>query len=183
MPRSRWTFAATPVAVHTVRKGMCAAVQGWGVVLDDEQRSALQLVASELLTNGLLHAGGELTAEVALEHPYLILEVTDGDPRPPHRADSDQCAEQGRGLALLDALCLLRGYEPAGTGKRCFAVLSLEHRLLGPTPEIPEEGHVPQERADRWTLTPAAHRLLRRLLPADPQAPEEVDALSGWRRP
>ncbi|MFJ6526646.1 ATP-binding protein [Streptomyces longwoodensis] len=170
MPHALWTFDATPAAVRTVRGRMSEIVREWGAALDDDQCAHLRLVASELLTNGLLHVGGRLTAEITLDQPYLIVEVTDGDPRMPRRATAHPYAEQGRGLVLLDALCLLHGYEPVGTGKRCYAVLSLIPRTPGAAGRNPhpEAGRAPRRHTDRWTLTPAAYRLLRRLSHAGP---------------
>jgi anti-sigma regulatory factor (Ser/Thr protein kinase) len=170
MPNARWTFDATPAAVRRVRSRMSEIVREWGAALDDDQYAHLRLVASELLTNSLLHVGGRLTAEITLDHPYLIVEVTDGDPRMPRQATAHPYAEQGRGLALVDAVCLLHGSEPVGTGKRCYAVLS----LVPETPDAagrnphPEAGRAARRHADRWMLTPAAYRLLCRLSPAGP---------------
>ncbi|MCS0603385.1 ATP-binding protein [Streptomyces sp. LP11] len=162
MPRIRWTFDATPAAVHTVRRRMRAAVRWWGVALDDEDGARLELTASELLTNGLLHVGGRLSAELILDAGFLIVGVTDGSPVPPALPEPEPYAERGRGLALLDALGVMRGCEPAEGGKRCFAVLPLGGSPEGP----PRSAPGPRAWEDRWTVTPHAHRLLGRLFPS-----------------
>ncbi|MFA3878034.1 ATP-binding protein [Streptomyces sp. MMCC 100] len=170
MLRSRFTVEATPATVRAARKKIAATVRSWGVPLSEEQRVRLELVASELLTNGLLHAGGRLAVGVVLDEHILVVEVSDTNPALPRRRRADHDAEGGRGLTVLDGLCVLRGAETTGTGKRCFAVLDLNtpvrHRETAPPHALggDDAGH------ERWSLTPAGGRLLGALLPA-PERP------------
>nr|WP_229698535.1 ATP-binding protein [Wenjunlia tyrosinilytica] len=121
--------------MRTARRRIVAAVRSWGVELDDSLSHRIELVASELLTNGLVHAGGWLTAGADLDHDRLIVEVFDSNhvlPRPRVATPDD---EGGRGLTLIDALCLSRGEESTASGKRCWAVLSVPPPVVLVLPE------------------------------------------------
>lgn len=174
MPQVCFTLEATPAAVRTTRRRISAAIRSWGVPLDQEQRTGLDLVSSELLTNALLHAGGRLTARVALEAHLVVIEVLDDSGVLPRHRDTGPDDERGRGLTIIDALCLLHGAHPTATGKRCYAVLPLH----GPAHDAPREA--PHDSSGRdsatdssahWSLTPIAARLLTRLLPTEQLAP------------
>lgn len=170
MLRSRFTVEATPATVRAGRKRIAATVRSWGVLLSQEQRVRLELVASELLTNGLLHAGGRLAVDVVLDEHLLVVEVSDTNPRLPRRRRADPDAEGGRGLAVLDGLCVLRGAEATETGKRCFAVVDLNApvRQGEAVPPVALAGDDAEH--ERWSLTPAGGRLLGALLPG-PERP------------
>ncbi|MEU3661895.1 ATP-binding protein [Streptomyces sp. NPDC032940] len=162
MLRTGFTLQATPATVRAARKRIVATVRSWRVRLDEEREVCLALVASELLTNGLVHAGGRLTVSLVLDGDILVVEVSDTDGTLPRRRPADHAAEGGRGLTVLDGLCVLRGAEPTETGKRCYAVLDLNapapHQEPAPAHALGEEpGPV------RWTLTPAGSRLLTAL--------------------
>ncbi|QKW25369.1 ATP-binding protein [Streptomyces seoulensis] len=188
MPRARFTLEATAADVRRTRGRICAAVRSWGVPLDAEAHLRLELVASELLTNGLVHAGGRMTAEVALTGSFLVVEVHDDSPRLPRRREADVDDERGRGLALVEACCLFSGAETTDGGKRCFAVLSVAGAVRD-TPAGPALHDVGGAAGSaRWTLTPTARRLLPDLL-SDLSAPDEdtgadtgADALPGRAR-
>ncbi|GAB1332609.1 ATP-binding protein [Streptomyces sennicomposti] len=166
MPRASFTFEATPAEVRRIRGRISAAVRSWDVPLDAEPLSRLELVASELLTNALVHAGGRLTAEVALTGSFVVVEVSDGSPELPRRREAGAGEERGRGLALVEACSLLSGAETtAGGGKRCFAVLVLSADSAHDTPARPPRSTVGDAAGSaRWTLTPTALELLPNLL-------------------
>ncbi|MEU6480400.1 ATP-binding protein [Streptomyces sp. NPDC047017] len=175
-----FSFAAAPAAVRAARHRISATVREWGVPLDEELYFRLELVASELLTNAALHAGGRLTAVVALELDLLVVEVLDESAAAPRPRTAGPDDESGRGLTLVDALCLLYGSEPTAEGKRCWAVLPLRPAHIGTGPAHdpdtsagPCSAHGPDPAHDpdpaygpdsvRWSLTPGGFRLLARL--------------------
>ncbi|MEU9068676.1 ATP-binding protein [Streptomyces sp. NPDC048306] len=170
MPRSRFTLEATPATVRAARRRIAATVRSWGVPLCEDQRVRLELVASELLTNGLLHAGGRLAVDVVLDEHLLVVEVSDRNSALPRRRRADPDAEGGRGLAVLGGLCVLRGAEGTETGKRCFAVVDLNapvrHGEAVPLVALARD----DAEHERWSLTPAGGRLLGALLPG-PERP------------
>lgn len=111
MPHSqiRFTVEATAAAVHSARHRVSRAVRSWTASSDDELSFRLELVASELLTNGLEHAGGPMLVEVVLDAGLLVIAVHDGSSTKPQPCDADVDDERGRGLALIEALCLFQG--------------------------------------------------------------------------
>lgn len=74
----------------------------------DERRDDLALVASELLTNAVVHSGapgGRVSADLTLDGDRLRLEV--GDPGPgftPRRRRPSSRRPDGRGLAIVEHL-------------------------------------------------------------------------------
>ncbi|MFF1277894.1 ATP-binding protein [Streptomyces marokkonensis] len=145
MPHTQVSFAveATAVAVHSARHRVSAAVKSLGGPSDGELYFRLELVASELLTNGLLHAGGPMTVEVTVGHGLIVIAVLDSSSVVPRRQLTEIDNEGGRGLALIQALCLFQGTERTAFGKRCWAVVPT---ATTPGPAVaPVRGHAPEE--------------------------------------
>ena len=63
------------------------------------------LLATELVTNGLLHGGGPLAMTVSVRNQRLRIAVSDSEPRrKPRQQQRGLNAEGGRGLTLVDAI-------------------------------------------------------------------------------
>ncbi|GGO80165.1 hypothetical protein GCM10012280_01390 [Wenjunlia tyrosinilytica] len=105
----------------------------WEVQLDGELETDVELVASELLTNALVHGHGPFLVGVYLGCGRLLLEVHDGDSTFPRERDAGRDAESGRGLPLIGALSEAHRWEPVGRGKRCWAEIKV--------PEAAEDEH------------------------------------------
>ncbi|AXL90134.1 ATP-binding protein [Streptomyces sp. CB09001] len=92
--------------VPTARQRLRKALAGWGVA--DELTDAVVLLASELVTNAVLHCRtsyAQVGVTLTLDGPELVLEVSDPDrDRLPRPHDSGPDEEGGRGLALVSAL-------------------------------------------------------------------------------
>ncbi|XKK60640.1 ATP-binding protein [Streptomyces sp. ARC32] len=170
MPHTCISFIveATGAAVHRARHRVSTALSWWGGPVEEELRFSVELVTSELLTNGLRHAGGPMTVELTLVHDMVVVAVLDDSrelPRPRPTETDDEC---GRGLALIEDLSLIRGAETTFRGKRCWAVLPLR------TPQEQVFESAPVEEADRgfaadrelWSLAPQGSGLLASLFPA-----------------
>lgn len=71
-----------------------------------------KLVINELVTNALRYGGGSALLSVEREGRELRVSVRGkNDFRPPEKSTcSDASAERGRGLFLVDALCISRDY-------------------------------------------------------------------------
>ncbi|MFJ9868907.1 ATP-binding protein [Streptomyces sp. NPDC101165] len=168
--RIRFALEATPAAVRAARHRISAAVRMWDVRSDEEVRFHLELVATELLTNAIRHAYGPLTVGVALEGGLVVIEVVDGSTEVPRPRAADHDDEGGRGLTLVDALCLLHGSESLPAGKRCWAVLPVRPPGAHPAPDAAgidvAAGGAAYDSA-RWSLTRAGVRLLLRMLAAE----------------
>lgn len=114
-------------SVKVARDEVAAALQmmGWPAHAVDRAR----VVASELATNAVLHAGTsfELTVRVADD---AWIEVSDGAPADlPRRADPSDERPGGMGLYLVDAMAAEWGVERDPDRKVVWA------RLTGPPPD------------------------------------------------
>jgi anti-sigma regulatory factor (Ser/Thr protein kinase) len=82
------------------------------------------LVASELVTNALVHAGTGPVVSVARYGPRLRVAVRDGNGRRPQPQDVDLDHHSGRGMLLVAAVSHAWGVLPTlGGGKVVWAVL------------------------------------------------------------
>jgi anti-sigma regulatory factor (Ser/Thr protein kinase) len=115
-------------APHSARHEIRGALAGWGVSGDDS--AVPELLASELVTNGVLASQGseEATVTVALWRlpGLLVIEVSDQSPHLPELQAPDLSREGGRGLALVEGLSLDWGcYQPVPGRKTVYCVTSL----------------------------------------------------------
>ncbi|MFC7794107.1 ATP-binding protein [Streptomyces cinereoruber] len=162
-----FTVEATEAAVHSARHRVSAAIRWWGVPVGEELCFNLELVTSELLTNGLLHARGPMTVEVALVYDLIIVSVLDRSPKLPQPRLAQADDECGRGLALIEELCLVQGSETASDGKRCWAVLPAKVADACAAETVQAEVQDNQSPTDqaRWSLSRTGRNLLESISP------------------
>lgn len=87
-------------------------------------RDAAELVASELVTNAVLHARTPMELTLRLVSPVLHIAVRDASAhRPRINSIVDENAESGRGLLLVDALAASWGSLVLDTGKIVWATV------------------------------------------------------------
>ncbi|MER5640719.1 ATP-binding protein [Kitasatospora sp. NPDC002227] len=103
------------LAVREVRHRLRLALVRWGV---PQLADTAELLASELVTNALLHTTrGAVFDAVLTPDARLRVEVQDGAAKlPGRRVQSDQ-ATSGRGLLLVEALADDWGVQLRGDGK------------------------------------------------------------------
>jgi len=98
------------------------------VVDDVDLAYSAQLVATELITNALLHGGGRAHVTVDPTASGVRIEVRDRNRQAPLRAVESSDAMTGRGIDLVAHLAARWGVEPAGdTGKVVWAELDPDH--------------------------------------------------------
>ncbi|MFC6598524.1 ATP-binding protein [Kitasatospora paranensis] len=103
------------VAVGAIRHRLRAALDRWGV---PELADTAELLASELVTNALVHtAKGAVFEAVLTPARRLRIEVHDGTARMPGRRAPADHATSGRGLLLVEALADDWGVQLRGDGK------------------------------------------------------------------
>lgn len=109
-----------PAAVTSVRRFVEATLRAWGLehLVDDAA-----LVTSELATNAVTHALSPFRTTVARVDGGVRLAVEDASaawPERQHALDGDQ---QGRGMAIIEALAARAGCDPTPQGKVAWAEL------------------------------------------------------------
>ncbi|MFC7305134.1 ATP-binding protein [Streptomyces monticola] len=100
-----FAFLPAPERVAEVRRAVTSVLAYWEV--DEDVQDVAVLAVSELATNAVLHAAASTTITVLVEvASYLHVAVRDGTKQLPVRKDprgTDN--ENGRGLAIVEALC------------------------------------------------------------------------------
>lgn len=90
-----------------------------------ELADVVALVATELVTNAVLHAGTELVFRVDVEPPFVRLSVSDGSPRPPRVRHFLNDDATGRGLAIVEALASDWGVDRDDDGKTVWCNVAI----------------------------------------------------------
>ena len=85
--------------------------------LDDDVVDTIVLLASELVTNAVLHARTDLIVRYMLHPGCVRIEVLDGNSRLPSPVAAPLDATSGRGLALVQSLADNWGIERTAGGK------------------------------------------------------------------
>lgn len=130
----RIELPASAGSVRTARNFLSGVLGEWGVA--EDLADVAVLLASEVVTNAVLHAGTELTVQVRRRGEGLRVEVLDGSPVRPASRGYDDEAVTGRGMALVDALARSWGVapEPDGDGKAVWFELGPEDEPVGAAP-------------------------------------------------
>ncbi|MFH9964907.1 ATP-binding protein [Streptomyces mirabilis] len=110
-------------AVAFARERVLTQMHAWGVQAEEPTRDAIRLVASELLTNAVVHTDSRFLTMGLYYDEYegrLLLVVHDASPDPP-RQQPVTVEDHGRGLELVALLSSRHGWEPTSRGKRVWA--------------------------------------------------------------
>ncbi|MGW0775731.1 ATP-binding protein [Streptomyces sp. NPDC002835] len=137
--RARIAVAGGPSAVAFARDRVITHIEAWGLRLGEDEQNAIRLVASELITNAVVHAGGFVTVALDLKDDMLVLVVHDGSPEPPRRQNTTEDDEGGRGLELVDFLAARSGWERTNKGKKVWVEFGVPVSGQGPRGRTPRE--------------------------------------------
>lgn len=107
-------LAREATSARRARRFLDATLRDWSC---DGVSEVATLLASELVTNALLHGGSQVHMEVSRDGAAVRVEVHDGSERDPVVRDVPERAESGRGLALVEALAEAWGVMPCRHGK------------------------------------------------------------------
>jgi len=107
-----------PALLTAARAFVRSRLESWEA---EEMVPDAELVASELVTNAVLHARTNVRLKVALESDTVRIDVFDGNSRLPTMVPCGLDATSGRGLALVAALATAWGIEQQGDGKSIWA--------------------------------------------------------------
>ncbi|MEV5956320.1 ATP-binding protein [Streptomyces sp. NPDC051987] len=122
--RFRFELAAHPGSPAQARRLVRARLTGWSVCADTCDTAAL--VISELVTNAIVHtASSRVVCELRDHDDTVRIAVHDEgcSPDEPHPSPQRPEEEHGRGLLLVDALCLAWGAQEHGPGLLVWAEL------------------------------------------------------------
>lgn len=118
--------AAWPVRAQTRQVARCRrlvreTLGGWGLAALAE---TVELLVSELVTNAIQHAGGEIRLRLQRD-TVLLCEVCDETRNPPELQELSATAEWGRGILLVNGLSRKWGYRRTASGKVVWFTLDL----------------------------------------------------------
>lgn len=120
---ARHDLSADPGVVGAAREAVAGHLRAWGVdrqIVDD-----LVLVASELVTNAVLHGSAPIALRVQRTQREVVVEVKDDSAAPPRRRRAGAYDESGRGLSIVEAMTDRWGSRSAADGKVVWATRSL----------------------------------------------------------
>ncbi len=132
-----WRFTVPPreSSVPQIRHAVRDLLRRQGAPLSEDLAYGLELILSELVTNGVRHAAlltPEIGVEITLRAGWVRLAVEDGHPYRPRALEAapDQHHTGGRGLLLVKAVALEAGGDcgvapTANGGKIVWASLPL----------------------------------------------------------
>ncbi len=109
----------------------------WGL---SELEDVTALLASELVTNSVLHASTPMRLRLQLEPPSLRVAVEDGAPQLPQSLPLSPSSDRGRGLWMIERLSRRWGATPSSAGKTVGFELEIEATGDGREERSPREG-------------------------------------------
>lgn len=105
------------------RRALCAELAERDVA--QQVIDSVELMASELLTNAVLHAGGDLRLVLTVDDDLIRVEVIDQSSVQPMLRHPPPDASSGRGIEIVDALASHWGVRGmAGGGKSVWFEVS-----------------------------------------------------------
>lgn len=112
--QARLDLRPVPGSAALARRFVDETLGGWGC---EEVAEAARLLASELVTNAVLHARTDLAVVVRLVRGGVRVEVHDGNTAAPVVRHYEDEAMTGRGLSLVDQMASRWGVEYTRDGK------------------------------------------------------------------
>ncbi|PBC84289.1 MULTISPECIES: ATP-binding protein [unclassified Streptomyces] len=139
-----FSVPGTTHAAAAARRRLAAEMHDWGLPADSDALHTAELVAGELLSNAVQHAGpSAITVVARCDGNAIRIEVSDSSPDLPRPRSPNEVDEHGRGLLIVAALADRYAVEPTESGKRCWAEI---HLRAVPSPHIAPQVHLPR----RW---------------------------------
>jgi histidine kinase-like protein len=124
VPRKTIALAPDADAPAVARDFVTATCSDWGLT---RVAKLATLIASELVTNAVIHARTPAVMALQRTASELHVSVQDNDPRPMYRpapgATGAHNGDHGRGLLILDAMADGWGTLPTATGKVVWATV------------------------------------------------------------
>jgi anti-sigma regulatory factor (Ser/Thr protein kinase) len=119
-------LALTVTAPRQARRVLDGALAEWGL---GHLAEAADLLTSELVTNAVLHGAEPASLTIYTDREadggLLFIEVDDANPDTPDLRGTDENAESGRGLMIVEAVAEDWGCDLTEAGKRVWASLAI----------------------------------------------------------
>ena len=123
--------ASDPRQVGITRCVVRAALEYRGL---EHYASEAEIIASELVTNAIQHAGSadpatdkiSVTLMRVWDAEAISIVVTDSSPIPPVKRETTIASDRGRGLQIVEALSAHWGWRHEQRGKAVYAILAKE---------------------------------------------------------
>lgn len=118
-----WRLPGEPRQVAHCRRLVRDTLAAWGLTALTE---TVELLVSELVTNAIQHAGGEIRLRLQRDEGALLCEVCDQTRNPPELQELSATAERGRGILLVNELSGKWGHRRTASGKIVWCTLPIE---------------------------------------------------------
>jgi serine phosphatase RsbU (regulator of sigma subunit)/anti-sigma regulatory factor (Ser/Thr protein kinase) len=118
-----WLLPGEPRQVAHCRRLVRDTLAAWELSALTE---TVELLVSELVTNAIQHAGGELRLRLQRNETGLLCEVCDRTRTPPELQELSATAERGRGILLVNELSRKWGHRRTATGKIVWFSIDLD---------------------------------------------------------
>ncbi|HEY2579647.1 MAG TPA: SpoIIE family protein phosphatase [Streptosporangiaceae bacterium] len=128
-----WTLPVEPPSVRQARHLVSDQLEKWDLA---DSASTAELLVSELVTNAIAYATGEISLRLILDNA-LVCEVFDDAAAMPRLRNADDDAESGRGLHVVSQLAQRWGTRRTPAGKAVWFELPLPED--GTDPEAIDE--------------------------------------------
>jgi anti-sigma regulatory factor (Ser/Thr protein kinase) len=144
MRRKMLVVLDTADCAAVVRRQLAQTLSEWEC--PEELLGDAKVVATELVTNAMLHGGGCTSLAAVFDGRSLRLEVGDRDRVPPQPQHYGDGAATGRGLRLVARMSAAWGWETQAAGKIVWAELG------PPSGDEPDVGNAGVERRPRHSV-------------------------------
>jgi hypothetical protein len=136
LPRSdAIALPGEPGSATQARHFIRAALSGVGIQI--EVIDCVELVASELVTNAVLHAATGPTVTLHVHPECIRVEVRDASTATPTSPNFGQDAATGRGLSVVSRASRSWGFDTDQFGKTVWAEFDMRPRQPAPTDQAP----------------------------------------------
>lgn len=133
-PRAGLLLPPHPSATADARALVDEACRRWRIT---DLADTAALIVTELVANGIQHAGSPMRLTLSLRDRHLHVSLRDGSSLMPRRTTADEELESGRGLLIIEALAVAWGSVAVTDGKVVWVTL---RRTAKTGRTVPPEG-------------------------------------------
>jgi anti-sigma regulatory factor (Ser/Thr protein kinase) len=125
--RYHWPLVCEETSVRQARQLIRDPLRRWGL---ENLEPVTELLVSELVTNAIRYAKGEILMRLVLESGTVVCEVHDSSPALPRVLQVDRDAENGRGLHVVSQLSSRWGARRTHSGKVVWCEQTVPESVL-----------------------------------------------------